>query len=421
MAGQTPVAEIVAVGSELVQGNVVDTNSAYIARALGRLGIQTRLHCAVGDILPQLVEALQQAYRRAEVVIVTGGLGPTKDDITRQAVAASAGRGLVPDEDSLKRIEEFFRHRGYKPTENNLAQAMIPEGATVIPNPRGTAPGFMLEVQSARVFALPGVPGEMKLMLEQSVIPHLVKLGLGGQVRISRQLHMFGEGESSIDSKIRQWLDPEGNPGIGITVTGGIITVTLAATAADEAAAESLVRKPESEIRKALGELVFGTDDETLQQATARLLLERRLTLATAESCTGGLVTGMLVETPGVSASLLGGIVAYSDELKVVELGVRRKLLEKKGAVSPEVAQAMARGARERLGADIGMGITGIAGPEGGTPAKPVGLVYIALADRESYRTRECRFRGSRNEVRTRAVHTALNMLRLYLLHRNPS
>jgi len=421
MAGQTPVAEIVAVGSELVQGNVVDTNSAHIARELGQLGIQTCFHCAVGDILPQLVGVLEQAYGRADVVIVTGGLGPTRDDITRQAVAVSAGRGLVPDEDSLKRIEEFFRQRGYQPTENNLAQAMMPEGAAVMPNPRGTAPGFMLEVESARVFALPGVPGEMKLMLQQSVIPHLVRMGLGGQVRISRQLHMFGEGESSIDSKIRQWLDPEGNPGIGITVTGGIITVTLAATAADEAAAHTLIRKPESAIRKALGELVFGTDDETLQQVTARLLLERRLTLAMAESCTGGLVTSMLVETPGVSASLQGGIVAYSDEVKVVELDVPRKLLEEKGAVSPEVAQAMARGARERPGADIGMGITGIAGPEGGTPAKPVGLVYMALAEGGTCQTRECRFRGSRNEIRTRAAHTALNMLRLYLLHRNPS
>lgn len=418
MASKIPVAEIVAVGNELLRGDVVDTNSAHIAAELGRLGIETRFHSAVGDIQSQLLKVLGSAAERADIVIVTGGLGPTKDDITREAVAACAKSRLVLDEDSLKRIEDFFRQRGYTPSENNLAQAMMPEGASVIPNPRGTAPGFMLEIGSALMLVLPGVPAEMKLMLEQTVLPHLHKLGLGGRVRLCRRLHIFGPGESSIDSKIRGWLDPEGNPSIGITVAGGIITVSISAIAPNEAAASTLIRKPESEIRKALGELVFGTDDETLQQATARLLLEQGLTLATAESCTGGLLTSMLVETAGVSASLVGGIVAYSNELKIRELGVPGGLIDEKGAVSPEVAEAMAKGARERLGADLGVAITGIAGPEGGTSTKPVGLVYIALADADTSDVRAHRFRGSRNEIRTRAAYTALNMLRLHLLDR---
>ncbi len=421
MTPNPPVAEIIAIGSELVRGDVVDTNSSHIARRLADIGIETHFYSVVGDVAPQIVEVLENACRRSDLIIVTGGLGPTKDDITRQAVASVSQTKLVFDQASWDHIEQLFRHHGYTFTDNNRAQAMIPEGASVIPNPRGTAPGFSLEISSALLITLPGVPGEMQAMLEASVIPDLVSRRLGRGASVRRKLNMFGEGESSIDSKVGQWLAPSGNPSVGITARAGVITIALQATAADEESARNLIAEPEKRIRAALGELVFGSDDETLQEAVAKLLVAQGLKIAVAESCTGGLLMSRLVEVPGISQALMGGVVAYSNDIKGDKLGVSQELLDEKGAVSSEVAQAMAAGVREHFSADLGVAITGIAGPTGGTPEKPVGLVYIALVHEGGSEVRACHFRGGRADIRSRSVSTALNLLRLHLLHRQAS
>lgn len=409
-------AELVAVGSELTSGHVLNTNVCWLSQRLADCGIRTVFHTTVGDEAERMAEALRTATRRADLVIVTGGLGPTRDDFTREVIARAAGKPLVRHQPSVEDIAGKFRRFGARLTENNLQQAYIPEGAEVIPNRRGTAPGFALRVGGAVVVALPGVPREMKLMFSDWVEPYLRRQGLCRGVHLTRQLHCFGAGESAIDSRIRHLMAPDHNPVVALLAQEGTITVKMTATADTPAEARRLLDETEQEVRGLLGRLVFGRDGEGLEDAVAKLLLAEGKTLAVAESCTGGLVSSLLTRVPGISAAFLMGVVAYANEAKTALLGVPGGLIEAHGAVSPEVARAMAEGVRRRAGADLACAVTGIAGPTGGTETKPVGLVWFAVSDEAGTEVFERRFRGARTEVQLRAAKTVLNALRLRLL-----
>lgn len=405
-------AEVITVGTELVQGLITDTNSAWISTRLASIGVPVDYHTSVADDLEHLEQAVKLAASRSGVVIVAGGLGPTADDITREAIARAAGRPLVLHQPSLDYISGLFASWGHEMAENNRSQAFLPEGAEVIPNGSGTAPGFALEIDRARVLVFPGPPHELHTMMDEFGLPYLKKLRTSPQVLRVRLIHCFGPGESQIDQEIRHLMPANRNPNVGLLVSNYVITVKIAGHAPTEVEVDALIAETEREVRDLLGEVIFGTDDETMPVAVARELMKRNLTIALAESCTGGLIAGMLTEVSGISRSFLAGVVSYSDEAKRGILGVPAELLEKHGAVSEAVVRAMAQGVRELTGADLALSVTGIAGPTGGTPEKPLGLVYIALVDAGEAEVRRCNFHGSRERIRVRTALTALDMVR---------
>lgn len=410
-------AEILAIGTELTTGQKVDTNSAWLSRRLGELGIVVRWHTTVADDLADNVAALRQAAARAGLVLLTGGLGPTLDDLTRQALAEAAGVELVLDPASLEHLQEWFARRGRPMPERNRVQALLPAGAEALPNPVGTAPGIWMRLGSAWVAALPGVPSEMQLLYEQEVRPRLLRLGLGGgQVLLLRQLHCFGAGESAIEEKLEDLTARGRMPEVGITASQGVITLRLLARAPTREAAQALLAPVEQLLRQRLGDWIYGVDEEELEDVVARLLLQQQRTVATAESITAGLVAHRLGRVPGVSATLLGGVVAYHNRIKEEMLDVPAELLRTAGAVSAAVAEAMAQGCRRRFGADLAVSTTGIAGPTGATPTKPIGLVYVGLAWEGGVTSQAYQWSGTRQEIQERAARQALNLLRLHLL-----
>ena len=404
-------AEIICSGAELVLGERINTNSAYLAAQLTELGVEPILHTIVGDEEETFAQVLARAVDTSDLVIITGGIGPTLDDVTRQTVARVAGVPLVRDGKVLEHIEGLFRAWGRQMKPSNAVQADFPAGAAVIANPRGTAPGFRIKIKKCDVFVLPGPPAEMKPMWEASVRPALA--GASGEILVTRTVNCFGKGESDIADMVRDLMTPGRNPLVGDTAEEAIIKLRIRARARTFEDAIGLIDETKAVIRSRLGDVIFGEDDDTLESAVANLLISRRLTLSTAESCTGGLVAKMLTDISGVSASLIQGIVAYSNQSKVRLLGVPRQLIGRFGAVSEPVARVMAEGARNSAGADYGLSVTGVAGPTGGTPEKPVGLVYIAVASGRATVARELRIRGDRAQVRDRAAKNALNMLRL--------
>jgi len=403
---------VLAVGDELTAGQTVDTNSAYLSRRLRELGIATSAHVTVGDDRAAVAAALGDAAGRAELVIVTGGLGPTADDITRDGLADAMGVALAPHEPSLRRIEEFFRLRGRQMVAANRVQAMLPGGAEAMDNCCGTAPGIAARLGGAAVFVLPGVPHEMREMFERHVAPRLP--AAPGTIAC-RTLHAFGAGESDIGAKIADLMRRGANPAVGTTVCAGVISVRIAARAADAAEAARLADAAAAEVRRRLGELLFAQDDDTLAAAAGTLLRARGQTLATAESCTGGAIGELVTAVAGASDYYLGGVVSYANAAKRDLLGVSEELLVENGAVSEPVAAAMAEGCRRRFGADWALAVTGIAGPAGGSAEKPVGLVYIALSGAEGTQVQRHVFPGDRATVRSRSAMAALNMLRLAL------
>jgi len=409
-------AEIVAIGNELVSGATLDTNSQWLAQQLADVGIDAHVHATCRDERDRIVQVLGQAVDRAELVLVTGGLGPTQDDLTRESLADLAGVELRTDADSLEHVASFFRQIGKPMPDRNRVQAMFPAGSTPLPNPQGTAPGIWMQVGSASVAAMPGVPREMKYMFAHEVLPRVRQGESGRGVILTRRIHSFGIGESTVDNLLADLTRRGQEPEVGLTAKEAVITVRIVARAADEGAARARLDGAARVVRERLKDFVFGEDDDTLEAAVGRLLRERGQTLALAESCTGGLVGHRLTEVPGISESLRGGMVAYANEAKRDLLGVAEDLLTRHGAVSPEVASAMAQGARRVFGADIGIGITGIAGPTGGTPDKPVGLVYFGLADGTTAEAHRHQFRGDRSLVKDRSAKLALNLVRLHLL-----
>ncbi len=358
---------------------------------------------------------LRGAFERADGVVTTGGLGPTVDDVTRDAIAAALGLRLELHEPSLRAIEARFAALGRQAPigENNRRQAMIPRGALVLENPNGTAPGFVaLRTDGKFVAALPGVPREMKPMLDERLVPWLVRRFDLREGIYTRTLHTVGLAESEIDARIEPLFRNLENPKTAVLAHDFRVDVKIMAKASDRASAERAIAPVEAELRERIGRGIFGVDEETLEAAIVQTLVQRKLTVATAESITGGGIADALVRVPGASKTFVGGVVAYDDALKRSLLGVEERLMREHGAVSEEVARAMASGARTRLGSDIAIATTGIAGPTGATPEKPIGLVWFAVAnERGAVDTRRVTFPGSRQDVRRRAVVSALNMI----------
>jgi nicotinamide-nucleotide amidase len=409
-------AEIIAVGSELLTPYRVDTNSLFLTEELNRLGIEVVRKVVVGDDARQLHDAFAEALRRAELVISSGGLGPTEDDLTREVAAELLGRKLKSDEKILRGIEERFRRFARKMPESNARQALVPEGAVPLPNPNGTAPGLWMETDGNIVVLLPGPPPELKPMFRESVAP-LLERRAGGMRLVTRELRVAGLPESHVDERIAPIYTQYPEVQTTILASPGEIQVHLRLRTADAAAAEKQLNELVERLTLALGENLFTTRGESLEQVIAATLTANAATIAVAESCTGGMLSERLTSIPGSSTYFLGGVVCYSNNLKSAWTEVPAALIEAKGAVSAEVARALAEGVRRGAGATLGLGVTGIAGPASGTLEKPVGTVHIALASETSTREREFRFPGDRDRVRTQATIAALDMVRRFFLY----
>jgi nicotinamide-nucleotide amidase len=410
-------AEILSIGSELTSGQNLDTNSQWLSRRLAEVGIAVGWHTTVADDLDANVQAFRVAADRAGLVLITGGLGPTQDDLTREALAQAAGVELVLHEESLRQIEAMFRSRGRWMPERNRVQALFPAGAQPIANERGTAPGVWMRLGNAVVAAMPGVPSEMYHMFQAFVLPRLLELGMGGGVLVQRKLNAFGSGESAVEEKLLDLTRRGHVPEVGITVNDATICLRILALAPSRAEAQAQIEPVERTIRERLGDLVFGVEEAELHDAVAALLAARRKTLAAAEGVTGGLVASSLALVPGISAWFAGGVVAYSNRLKAALLHVPLALIEEKGAVSAEVAEAMAVGCRIGLGTDLAVSTVGIAGPNDGGPGKPVGLAYVGLAWEGGSSSASYSWTGTRAEVQRRVAKMALNRVRLHLMH----
>jgi nicotinamide-nucleotide amidase len=408
-------AEIIAIGSELLTPDRTDTNSLWLTEKLNGVGVEVKLKTVVGDDDARLEEAIKDALRRSRIVLMTGGLGPTEDDITRKIAARALGRRLLYDEKVLAQIREKFAGWGRKMPEINSRQAMVIEGAEVLDNPRGTAPGLYIEHEGRAVALLPGPPREMRPMFEELVLPKLA--AKAGDVRVARRiLRVAGMGESAVDERIAPVYTQYKNPQTTILFNQSEIEIHLTAQAKTEKDAELLLDGLAGQIEERLGHAIFAFRGERMEEVIGLRLAVNGFTLATAESCTGGLIAQRLTEVPGSSTYFREGIVAYSNDPKVRLLGVPADLIGEYGAVSAPVAEAMAEGARLRAETDFAISVTGIAGPSGGTEEKPIGLVYIALSDDAHTEYRKLLIPGDRQLIRWRSSQAALDLLRRRLI-----
>jgi nicotinamide-nucleotide amidase len=417
-------AEIIAIGTELLIGGRSDSNSLFLADELGRLGIAVRFKSVVGDERQDIVTAIETAVKRAQVIVMTGGLGPTVDDCTREAVAYATGHRLGRRKEALEGMTARLAQWGRTPNRAQLRQAMIPSGATVLKNPIGSAPGFCLSWKKVLIVSLPGVPREMEEMMWQEVVP-LLRAATESSERLSRSpivrqvFHTFGLAEADVDAKLTG-LIPKGAPvdlGMLASPMGVLVSLTTKGNQSAPEQNRDLLQKLAQDVRSRLSDWLFAEGRDTMEEVVGRELTKRGLMLAVAESCTGGLIGHRLTQVAGSSAYLDRGVVCYSNRAKTEMLGVPMELIARHGAVSKEVAAAMACGIRQRANVSVGLSVTGIAGPGGGTETKPVGLVYIGL-DGGTGRpiTREFRFHGDRNVIKQRSSQAALDLLRRWLL-----
>lgn len=407
-------AEILTVGTEILLGDIVNTNSQYLANELSQIGIDCYYHSTVGDNEDRLFSCFEQSLKRSDIVITTGGLGPTKDDITKEIAAKYFGQELELHEESWSTIQKYFEKLGITPTENNKKQAYFPKNAIILKNNNGTAPGAILRKEDKTIIVLPGPPRELRLMFEESVKPYL--LTLTDNILVSKTLRTFGIGESTLEDKIIDIINEQTNPTVAPYAKEMEAILRITAKAKNEDEAMRLINPMVDKIKSRVGEYIYGEDESTLEDVVAKLLIDKNLKIAVAESCTGGMVSSVLINYSGISSVFMEGCVTYSNEAKIKRLGVKKETLEKFGAVSEETAIEMAEGIAKGFNTNIGISTTGIAGPGGGTHEKPVGLIYMGIYINGNTIVKKYNFNGSRSRIRERATKTILNELRLLLL-----
>lgn len=406
--------EILSVGTEILLGDILNTNSRYLSNELANLGIDVYYHQVVGDNRERILSALNEAFSRSDIIITTGGLGPTKDDMTKELVAEFLGMDMYLHEESLKKIEDYFKKMGRIPVKSNEKQAYFPKEAIILDNNNGTAPGAIFEKDGKAIIVLPGPPKEMEPMFNESVRKYLESLT--GYTIVSEVLRVFGIGESEAENKLQDLIDNGENPTIAPYAKEGEVIFRITAKGKNEDEARKLIKPLKEEVYNRLGNLIYNTGDVSIQETVGEMLVNKNMTIGVSESCTGGLVSAKLIEYPGISSVFLEGAVTYSNEAKMRTLNVKKDTLEKFGAVSEETAREMAEGIAKRCGARIGVSTTGIAGPGGGTEEKPVGLVYIGVYIDGETKVERHVFSGNRSAVRNKASMTALNMVRKSLL-----
>lgn len=409
------VVELISVGTEILLGNIVNTNAAYLSEKCANLGLSCYFQTVVGDNEERLTDTLRTALGRADIVILGGGLGPTQDDLTKEVTAKVLGCPLVEDTHTKERINDYLTSRGYTVTENNWKQALAPEGAIIMDNDNGTAPGLIIEKDGKHVILLPGPPNELKPMFEKDVYPYLNALEPG--IIYSKTVKVCGVGESIAETMIRDMIDKQTNPTIATYAKTNEVHLRVTAKAEDEKEAKKLVKPMVKELKNRFGNNIYTTDENiTLEKAVVDLLAANHLTVTTVESCTGGMLSSRLVDVPGASEIFKSGYVTYSNKAKKKLVGVKKSSLDKYGAVSEVVAKEMAKGAALFSKADVTVAITGIAGPDGGTEEKPVGLVYIACQVCGTMTVKEYHFKGNRTKIRESSVASALGLMRECIL-----
>lgn len=404
------IAEIVAVGTELLMGQVLNTDAQYIARRLSELGVTLHRQVVVGDNPARIREAIHTAIGRADVVITTGGLGPTADDITKETCAEALGLPMERSPEAEKQVRGWFERNNYPMTENNLRQADFAKGAIILENHNGTAPACIVEKDGKAVINLPGPPRELMPLFAESVAPYLARRS--GAVIVSRYMRVFGMGESAVESRLHDMMENSLNPTVAPYCSTGEVQLRLTVRVAHESEAAALLDPAEREIRARLGNVVYAVTDDpeyTMEQALVKALCAAKKTMVTAESCTGGMIASKIVNVSGASDVFLEGCVTYSNAAKMRTLGVKAETLERFDAVSRETALEMAEGARRRADADYAVSVTGLAGPGGGTPEKPVGTVWLGLATREGVQARLLQLHGNRERIRTLAALNAMH------------
>ena len=408
-------AEIICVGTEILMGNIVNTNAAYISAGLAGLGISCYYQSVVGDNDGRLMEMFNESAKRSDIVILSGGLGPTEDDLTKETVSRALDKKLVLDEKAWKQIQKFFEKRNLKLTDNNKKQAYVPKGSKVLYNKNGTAPGIIVEGDEVTAILLPGPPGELIPMWDDQVVPYL--RSISGDAFYSEMVKICGSGESFVETDLKDLIDAQDNPTIATYAKTGEVDIRVTAKAESEKEARKLVKPVVKEIKKRFGSKIFTTDESvTLEAAVMQLLNENHLTLAAAESLTGGMLTARLINVPGASDIIKMGFITYSNKSKRKYLGVKRSTLDKFGAVSEQCAKEMVKGCAAAAKADAAVSLTGIAGPGGGTDEKPVGLTYIGVFVHGNIKVKKYLFSGEREKIRESATAAALTLLRQSLL-----
>ncbi|WP_281526149.1 competence/damage-inducible protein A [Intestinibacter bartlettii] len=408
-------AEIITVGTEILLGDILNTNSRYLSRELAAMGIEMYYQITVGDNEERLLKTLEESLNRSDIVICTGGLGPTEDDITKEVCAKYFGYELELHKSSLDAMIERFKHMNRVPTKNNEKQAYFPKEAYVLKNDNGTAPGCIMEKEGKMIVVLPGPPKEMESMFENYVKPYLSKLT--DDVIESEVLRIIGVGESKVENDILDIIDSQTNPTIATYAKGYECTLRITAKAKSVEEAKELIKPMSDEMKRRFGQSLYATGETSIEEVVAKMLVENNLKIAVAESCTGGMVSASLINYPGISSVFMEGCVTYSNEAKMKSLGVKKETLDVYGAVSPECAKEMASGVAARYNTNVGIATTGIAGPGGGTDEKPVGLVYFGIYINGKVITKKYVFNGDRQGIRERATRTILNDLRLELLN----
>ena len=407
-------AEIITVGTEILLGDIVNTNSQFLAKELANLGIDVYYQSTVGDNEKRLYECFEESLKRSDIVITTGGLGPTKDDLTKEVAAKYFNQELILHEPSWNKIKEYFKRLNIEPTLNNKKQALFPKDCIILENNNGTAPGAIFSKDNKYIILLPGPPKEMIPMFNESVKPYLMKLT--NTTLISKTLRLFGIGESALEDKILDIIENQTNPTIAPYAKDGEVTLRITAKVNNEKEAKILIKDMENKIQERVGEYIYGYDDTSLEEVVSKLLVEKNLTIAVSESCTGGMVSSKLINYPGISSVFMEGCVTYSNEAKMNRLGVKKETLDRYGAVSEETAIEMAKGIAKNFNTDIGLSTTGLAGPGGGTDEKPVGLVYVGMYIKGKMIVKKFNFTGSRQNIRVRTTKNLLNELRLELI-----